>query len=95
MGVKNSPVIKYIIKTIISGSIGAIPSTPGSTIGFEITSGKEDKAAARIATANPTVVEVLILGSLEKTEFVFEYCKGLVRLTHQFHIWKWRSMNLR
>jgi hypothetical protein len=70
----------------MSGAIGAIPSTFGSTIGFEITSGKEDKAAARMATTNPTVVEVLILVSLEKLAFV--NCNEVVRLIHHFHNWK-------
>lgn len=80
MGVKNKPVIKYMMKTITAGSIGVIPSSFGSTIGFENTSGKEDKAAATIAAANPIVADVLIL-SLEKTELFFLNCIELDEFT--------------
>jgi hypothetical protein len=88
IGVKNMPVAKYIMKTTISGSTGAIPATVGSTIGFESTSGKEDRAAASMATANPTVVDVLILGSLERTEFTLVNCNETLKSFHHFHNWK-------
>jgi hypothetical protein len=76
------------MKTTMSGSIGAFPLAFGSTIGFDITSGKEDRAAARMATVNPIAVEVLNLGSLEKTELAFVNCNVVVRLIHHFHYWK-------
>lgn len=69
MGVKNSPVTTYIMKTTKRGSVGVTPLTPGSTIGFEITSGREERAAAIIATVNPRVLADLILYNLEKSEF--------------------------
>lgn len=65
------------MNTTTSGSTGVIPLTVGSTRGFEITSGKEDKAAESIATTNPSVVEVLILGNLPMAEFSFVNCKLL------------------
>ena len=82
------PVAKYIMKTTMRGSTGAIPATVGSTSGFESTSGKEDRAAARIATANPTVVEVLSLGSLERKELTLWNCNDALKLIHHFHNWK-------
>lgn len=61
MGEKTAPVTIYIMNTTNRGSVGTTPETVGSMIGFEITSGSEDKAAAIIATANPIVLTDLIL----------------------------------
>jgi len=84
-----------MMKTTMSGSIGAIPLTFGSTIGFDTTSGREDKAAERMATTNPIAVEVLMVSSLEKTERVFVNCNGEIRLIHHFHNWKQMFKDLR
>ena len=89
------PVARYIIKTTIRGSTGATPATAGSTRGFDRTSGREDRAAERIATINPIVVEVLILGSLEITEPVLGNCNDMLRLIHHFHNWKQTFRDLR
>jgi hypothetical protein len=82
------------MKTTMSGSIGAIPLTPGSTIGFDTTSGREDRAAERMATANPIAVEVFRVRSLEKTERVFVNC-NIAILIHHFHNWKQLFKDLR
>jgi hypothetical protein len=49
------------MNTTNNGSVGTTPATLGSMIGFEITSGNEDNAAAIIATTNPIVLADLIL----------------------------------
>src|SRR5574338_877051 len=84
-GLKNIPVITYIIRTTKIGLVGAVPFETGSTIGFVITSGNAEKAAERTAAANPIVVEILIFVNFEKTVLRFpKYNVVDIVLWHHF-----------